>query len=113
MKKSLKGVLLSGLVFPGLGQVALKRYKRGVAIIVAVFACLMIIIIQSVQQALFILERMQSKDGEINLKTISEVSAYASANLGGWTFNFALILIIFLWFFSIIDSYRIGKREGQ
>jgi hypothetical protein len=33
MKKSLKGALLSGLVFPGVGQMALKHKARGVKLI--------------------------------------------------------------------------------
>ena len=36
MKNSLKGALLSGLVFPGLGQVVLKHYKRGFALMLTV-----------------------------------------------------------------------------
>ena len=38
MKNSMKGALLSGLVFPGLGQIALKRYRRGFALMLTVMA---------------------------------------------------------------------------
>ena len=32
MNNALKGAFLSGLIFPGLGQVVQKHYKRGVLI---------------------------------------------------------------------------------
>ena len=37
MRKSLKGALLSGLVFPGYGQFVLKHYMRGIAVDANVF----------------------------------------------------------------------------
>jgi len=40
MSNSLKAALLSGLVFPGIGQVVLKRYRRGVVLMLIVLACL-------------------------------------------------------------------------
>ena len=36
MKKSTKALLLSAFVFPGLGQIALKRYKRGLLFVIPV-----------------------------------------------------------------------------
>lgn len=38
MNNSLKGALLSGVVFPGLGQIILKHYKRGIALMFWVLA---------------------------------------------------------------------------
>jgi hypothetical protein len=42
MKNSLKGALLSGLVFPGLGQVFFRHYLRGIALMLVICVSLSI-----------------------------------------------------------------------
>ena len=42
MNNSLKGALLSGLVFPGLGQIILKHHTRGIAFIIIVSVSLFV-----------------------------------------------------------------------
>ena len=50
MNNSLKGALLSGLVFPGLGQIMLKHYKRGFVLMLAITATLMAVLIKRMFQ---------------------------------------------------------------
>ena len=68
MNNSLKGALLSGLVYPGLGQVMLKYYKRGAVLMIAITATLLAVLIKAVQQAFTILEKIESEGGEIDFK---------------------------------------------
>ena len=111
MNNSLKAALLSGLVFPGLGQVILKHYKRGVFLMLAVSASLLVILIIAVQQAFAILEMIESEGGAINMSTLSNAATQASTTSGNLIFKLLLLLIIFCWFFGIVDAYRIGKRK--
>ena len=59
MNNALKGALFSGLVFPGLGQIMLKHYKRGAVLTLAITAALLAILIKTVQQAVTILEKIE------------------------------------------------------
>jgi hypothetical protein len=111
MNNSLKGALLSGLIFPGLGQVALKHYKRGAVIIIAVLVSLSIVVVEAVQYALAILEKIQPEGGAISLSTIADAATQASNTSGSLTSNLALLLVIFLWVIGAIDAYRIGKKK--
>jgi uncharacterized metal-binding protein len=111
MNNSLKGAFLSGLVFPGLGQLALKHYKRGAFIIIAVLVSLFIVVMIAVQRALAILEKIQLEGGEISIGTISEAANRASTTSGSLIFNLSLLLIILLWIIGAIDAYRIGKKK--
>ncbi len=111
MKNSLKGALLSGLVFPGLGQIVLRRYKRGAAIMLIVLACLIIVVVKAVQHALVILEKIESEGGEITMSAISNAAHEAAASSGTLTFNLALLLIILCWIAGTVDAYRIGKKR--
>jgi hypothetical protein len=111
MNNSLKGALLSGLIFPGLGQVALKHYKRGAIIIIAVLVSLSIVVVEAVQYALAILEKIQPEGGAISMSTIADAATQASTASGSLTFNLAFLLVILLWVIGAIDAYRIGKKK--
>ena len=113
MKNSLKGALLSGLVFPGLGQIILKHYKRGLALMLTVSAGLLIIIVKAVQQAVTILEKIEAQGGAIDMNTISKAATQASTTSDSLIFYLALLLIILCWIFSVIDAYRIGKKKDK
>ena len=66
MNNSLKGALLSGLIFPGLGQVALKHYKRGAVIILTVIVSMATVVVKAVQHALTILEKIELEGAQIS-----------------------------------------------
>ena len=111
MKNSIKGALLSGVVFPGLGQVMLKHYKRGIALMLITSIGILLIIVKAVQQALIILNKIELEGGVINGSTISNVAAQASAISSSLIFTIALLLIILCWIIGIVDAYRIGKKK--
>jgi hypothetical protein len=111
MNNSLKGVLFSGLILPGLGQIVLKNYKRGAAIMLTVLVSLSIVVVKAEQQALAILEKIESEGGAISMRTMSNAATQASATSGSLTFNLVLWLVILCWIIGIFDAYRIGKRK--
>jgi len=111
MNNSLKGALLSGVVFPGLGQIILKHYKRGIALMLTVLASLLVIVVKAVQQALTILEKINLEGGAINMSTISNIATKASTTFDSLIFNFVLLLMIFCWVIGVVDAYIIGKKK--
>ena len=111
MNNSLKGAFLSGLVFPGLGHVILKKYKRGIALILTVIVSLFAIVVKAVQQALTVLEKIDLKGGNINFSTVSNAANNAVSTSDSFIFNLGLILIILCWIIGIVDAYRIGRKK--
>ena len=111
MNNSLKGAFLSGLIFPGLGQIVLKHYKRGAVIMLTVLVSLSVVVVRAVQHALAILERIESEGGAINMSTVSNAATQASTTSGSLTFNLVLMLIILCWIIGVVDAYRIGKKK--
>ncbi len=109
MKNSLKGAFWSGLIFPGLGQIILKHYKRGAVIMLTVLVSMSVFIVKSVQHALDILEKIESQGGAISMSTISNAVTQVSATSGNLTFNIVLLLVILCWIIGVVDAYRIGK----
>ena len=55
------------MIFPGLGQVVLKHYKRGAVIMLTVLVGMSVVVVKAVQHALAILERIESEGGAITV----------------------------------------------
>ena len=109
MNNSQKGAIWSGLVFPGLGQIFLKHYKRGIAILVTVLVGLSVIIVVAIKKAFIILEKIDSEGRAIDMNTVLDVVSQASTNSDSLIFTFSLLLITFCWIFGVVDAFRIGK----
>ena len=113
MTQALKGALLSGLVLPGLGQIMLKHYKRGIALMLIVLTALFVLVAQATHQALTILERIEAEGGIIDLSTISTAATQSSTASDPTVFTIVLFLIISCWIIGIIDAYRLGKKKDS
>jgi TM2 domain-containing membrane protein YozV len=104
MKTAIKAALLSGFVFPGLGQIYLKRYKRGLTILLG------IIIGTVTVSALESLKAIQSGGGIADMETISNLASIDSARSGIYL-RLILLFVVCCWLFSVADAYKIGKRS--
>jgi hypothetical protein len=113
MNHALKGAFWSGLVFPGLGQVVLKHYKRGAAIILAVLIGLSVIVVQAVQKTFIILEKIASEGGAMDMNTIFDAASKASTHSDSLIFGFSVLLITFCWVIGVVDAYKIGREKDR
>lgn len=111
MNSAIKGGLLSGLVFPGLGQVVLGKYKRGAAIILVVIVSLAVIVVDIVQQALDLLEQIELQGDAIDINAISNAAAQESARSGGAMINILMLVVVICWVGGTVDAYRIGRKK--
>lgn len=71
MRRALKGALLSARVFPGSGQIALKRYRCGVALMLTALASTAMIVAKAVREALSAFETLQTRGGVMDRDAIS------------------------------------------
>ena len=109
MNNALKGALLSGLLFPGLGQVVLQRTKRGAAIIFVVGSSMFLAVVTGVKHTLAILEKVAENEGAISIGAILNAVTEAVITSRSPGFSIALLLTILGWVFGTLDAYRIGK----
>lgn len=110
MGNAWKAALLSGLVAPGLGQIVLKRYLRGVAFLFAILVALVVLVVKAVSQAMTILEQIEAKGLALDLDTISRAVNQSTTAPNSLVYNAALFSLIVLWIFGVIDAYRIGRQ---
>jgi hypothetical protein len=113
MSNSLKAALLSGLVFPGAGQVSQKHYKRGIALMLMVLAGMLAIAVKAAQQAQAILEKIQFEGREIDMNAIINAATRESAASSGFIYQIALLWIIICWIVGVADAYRIGRKKDM
>ncbi len=106
MKTTRKAMLLSALVLPGLGQLTLKRYKTGIALICAVVISFYRMMSIAMQQANVIVDQLMSQGGALDVQAIasqaSGVPGNASYDYYGW-------IIIACWVISLLDIWRVGS----
>lgn len=111
MKHSLKAALLSALIFPGMGHVALKYYGRGAVLMLTVLASLSVVVVNAVQQAFAILEKIESEGGVISLRAIQDAATQASTTSVGLMLNLLSLFIVLCWIVGVVDAYRIGRKR--
>ena len=109
MTKYTKAALLSGLVFPGLGQIYLKQYLRGFAIILIMVSSLSSIIVMVTISALKTIRNLQNQ-GSADIAIASSLITSAATDYALF-YNISLMLIVCCWIFSIVDASRLGKRK--
>lgn len=105
-----KAALYSALLFPGWGHLYLKKYKRGILIILLATAGILFICWSIIQTAQKILKATPLKNGNVDIIAIVNLFMNSLKEVDS-IFLIILIMIILLWIFSIIDAYLLGKNR--
>ncbi len=109
MKKSLKATLLSGFVFPGVGQVYLGQRRRGWGFIVSVSLIFAYVVIHITVHAYREIAAAAAKGVAIDIPVIQK----SVANSSDAATTAGLALLVLLWLAAILDAYVAGERlEG-
>jgi hypothetical protein len=112
MKISYKATLLSAFVFPGAGQLYLKRYWQGLSIMVIALAGFGYIIWKTTVSVLRRFDGVWDKlqDGKADVQGLANMIGSSPMNTSPYD-NVILFAVICCWIISIIDAYVSGKRK--
>lgn len=110
MKTPLKPVLLSALVFPGLGQLMLKNYLSAVVFMGSSTIVLYFLVSDILTKVNKILAQVQSGQLPLTVESISKALSAHSTGLSMQTLNMISYLLVTLWIISIVDAYRISRK---
>jgi ABC-type enterochelin transport system permease subunit len=109
MKASTKAVLISALIFPGLGHLALRRGARGLLFIVPA-AIAMIYLLRSVLQLMSqLLDEINS--GRLGLDPFAIVERVHASGIDNAATNLASLVCIVCWVGSMIDALWLGRQK--
>ena len=114
MNESTKGVLLSGLVYPGLGQLILGQITAGVLFIVLTTAGLFVVIYRIIQRFARASDEILPllANNALDVNTLKELLSQDSA--AGWgTETFSIIGLAGCWLVAMVHAYFAGKKIDQ
>ena len=113
MRKSIKAVLLSALVFPGAGHFSLKKPVQGSLLVGIVLICLYFIFskVSGITQDLS--AKIQNGEMAYDVDKITEVVTEKLSGSGDQIINIAGLILIICWIVGILDSLRIGHLQDK
>lgn len=111
MNLATRAMLFNVLLFPGWGQIYLKKYKRGILFILGVTACIFSIAWSVLQAVITILKLQPLRKGISNFGAFLQLGIDAIKSLNTFYLRGVLFFMILLWIISVIDAYLLGKKE--
>ena len=113
MSKALKAVLLSALVFPGIGHFSLKKRLQGALLSGIAIVCLYFLLTSIVTIAQQISVKIQSGEIPLDVAKISDAVSQALAGNDGQPINISSLLLVICWVVGIVDSFRVGRSQDR
>ena len=111
MNLAVKAAIFSAILFPGWGQIYLKKYKRGIAIILPMLAGIIYICWSLIQVTISTIKAAPPKKGSVDISTVLKLTDDSLKTLDSTTLSLIMLIIIGLWIYSIVDAYLLGKKQ--
>ena len=113
MTNAAKAALWSIFVFPGSGHFVLKKPVSGTVIVGLSLVALTIIVIEAVERAMQIVDKILNGEIALDPLVIAEQVSMQSAQADSQLLSIASYLLIAVWIISAIDAYRIGRIKDK
>ena len=113
MRKTIKAVLFSVLIFPGAGHFSLQRYQRGLIFFVPAMLCVWLLVSKVMDRAYTIVDQIEHGQVPLDPAAISSLVSAAPADADLFMLNAAIWIFVACWIISTIDSFRLGKLADR
>ena len=111
MKASTKGMLLSGLVYPCLGQLLSGHKRSGLIFVLGTSVGLTLLFYRLMQRAFRIMQQALPAlvENALDLQTLKELVERSST--GGWGIeNICFLGVVGCWLTAIVHAYFAGRK---
>ena len=109
MKTSTKAMLASAFIFPGLGQLILKRYISGVGLISVASIATLVLLAHIVMIAKQVVDQILGSNIQTDVLTLREMVKTQIANSNAQALNISIGVLLLVWIVSVLDVYRLRK----
>jgi hypothetical protein len=113
MNIPIKAVLLSAFIFPGVGHFFLKKYITGTVLASASFLAGYYLFSRALQMSSQVVDKIQSASLTPDVVSIVELVNQQMLAEDAQSLNIATYVFIFCWLAGIVDSYRLGRLQGN
>ncbi len=110
MSNTMKGILLSALIFPGTGQIILARYLRGAVFFAIAFISGILCVTAVVRQAVVVLQDFVAKGEVVTIPKVMTIVAEASTYASSIFLKISFLIFFCCWLASVVDAWRIGRQ---
>ena len=113
MKKPLKAALLSGLVFPGIGHLMLKKFLAAALFAGVAAIALYYLVANMLIRAQQITEKIQSGEIPADSAAIMQQLLQQSSGPEAQQMSYATTALLLSWLAGIVDAYRVGRQQSE
>ena len=111
MKASTRGMLLSGLVYPGLGQLILGRMTSGIILVLLATVTFIVLIYRVVARVYGLMDRILPLMANNALDMATLRTLLTRDGVGGWGVEkICLVGFVGCWLIAIGHAYFVGKK---
>ena len=103
---------MSGLIFPGVGHLYLKRYAHGIMLFAGAASAIYYLVTVVVTTALEVVKKIQSSGTQADMSVITDLVSQQSSGAEQAT-NVAMIAFVVFWVMGVADSYRQGRADER
>lgn len=111
MALNIKAALLSGLVCPGLGQLACKAWVKGLAMLIPAVVIVFVVLRQAVDVANQLSQRILNGDMAPNIAQITAELHKAISPEQSQTMSIMLAVFLLIWLVSVIDGLMLETSK--
>ena len=113
MRKSIKAVLLSALVFPGAGHFSLKKPVQGTLLVVISLLCLYFLISTVLEISQNLSTKIQSGEIPYDVAKITELVSEQLSGSNDKLIAISSFVLLICWIVGIVDSFRVGRLQDK
>jgi hypothetical protein len=111
MKQSIKGALLSGLVYPGSGQLIIGRIFAGVTFVVLTTIGLCVLIYRIAKRLYLILDQVLPMLANDNVDFSKIIDSMDQSPFSSWNVELiSFVLVVICWAAAAVHAYVVGKQ---
>ncbi len=110
---AVKGVLLSGLVFPGAGQLALKHKAKGMGFILITLGGLVLLGVPVVRTIQAVLAQINSSQGRDELEQLVAVMEVIRNGLASPLLLWGIVILSLVWIAGTVDAFLLGQKMDK
>jgi hypothetical protein len=111
MSRSITAALISALVFPGAGQLYLRRPLRACLFLLPTLAAVLYFLADVVPRATALAEQVVAGTLPLDLPVL--VARVESQGAGSAALTFALWVIVLCWAASIVDAFVVARAAAR
>lgn len=111
MKASTKAALLSGLVYPGIGQLVYQAYRRAIFFILFFSIAVYLYLEEVMTKYQPLVDKVKSGEVALNSQALAREMLKNPITLDPQLVTTLTLTLLTCWLLGVVDAYRVGIKK--